>query len=175
MIYFGFSKEYSLCELNWECLRLVSITLLEQHSPYIILCSLCGFQISCKSLLLVISRLIRFTSRKYIGFLVLNSLRGRFRESVTSCLTNPHRYLWLTLSIPSVAGQCFTGTPAFEKTPGFIFRETSQPLRQEVRAAITTDCIRLCRDTPMCQAFNLGKSVLISTVGTGNRCAKPST
>ena len=69
-----------------------------------------------------------------------------------------HGWLW--------AGQCFGGTTAFEKTVGYTFDETSQPLLRETGSSITNDCNGLCKNSPLCQSFTVGKQTLARSART---------
>ncbi|KAG7162250.1 putative PAN domain-containing protein 5 [Homarus americanus] len=59
-------------------------------------------------------------------------------------------------SLPALSSaQCFGGTLTMEKTVGMSFNEPSQPLLSKQDAAVTSECNRVCNNSPQCRAFSV--------------------
>jgi len=87
---------------------------------------------------------------------------------VTLCwlVAVPRNVIWyLWNNIYSLLGQCFGGTETYEKTAGvkFVFG-TTQGILTQPGTGITRDCTAICRQTPTCAAFTVGKHALTKNI-----------
>lgn len=70
-------------------------------------------------------------------------------------------------------GQCFGGTETYEKTTGVKFSfGTTQGILTQPGTGITRDCTAICRQTPTCAAFTVGKHALLRQIMYKISCSK---